>query len=287
MKEIENLKSKILKEYPRLKKDSKFKFRCHPGVSCFNNCCGDVNIFLTPYDIIRLKNHLGISSGDFLSKYTIAPFDRNLKYPVVMLKMEENEKKSCPFVGDEGCTVYEDRPWACRMYPLGLASPGEGNQEVKDDFFFLLEEDVCKGFREDREISVEGWLEDQGINDYNEVGKLFQEIALHPMIEEGQGLSEKKIDMFFMVCYNIDAFKAFVFESSFLDKFEVDDEAQRRIKNDDVELLKFGFEWLRFALFGERTMKIKETAAEAVTAEIKRKVELEQKLGIDKNKAAK
>jgi hypothetical protein len=93
--------------------------------------------------------------------------------------------------------------------------------------------------------------------------------------------------MFFMVCYNIDAFKAFVFESSFLDKFDVDETTQKRIENDDVELLKFGFQWLRFALFGERTVKIKQSAAEAVTAEIKRKVELEQKLGIDKKKAAK
>jgi len=284
MKEIENLKKKILKEYPRLNKDSKFKFRCHPGVSCFNDCCGDVNIFLTPYDIIRLKNRLGITSGEFLSKYTIAPFDRNLKYPVVMLKMEDDERKSCPLVSKDGCTVYEDRPWACRMYPLGLASPTEGNEEVTDDFYFLLEEDVCKGFKEDREISVSEWIEDQGIAEYDEIGRLFQEIALHPALQGDQGLSEKKIEMFFMVCYNIDAFKKFVFESSFLDKFDVDTATQEKIKNDDVELMKFGFNWLRFALFGEKTMQIKQAAAEAVQAEIKRKTELEKKLGIDKKK---
>ena len=122
-REIEKLKETILKEYPRLNLDSQFRFKCHKDVPCFNSCCGDVNIFLTPYDIIRLKNRLGITSGEFLAKYTISPFDENTKYPVILLKMEDNERKSCPFVSEAGCTVYEDRPWPCRMYPLGMASP--------------------------------------------------------------------------------------------------------------------------------------------------------------------
>ena len=63
MKEIEKLKETILKDYPRLTRDSEFSFACHPGVPCFNACCGDVNIFLTPYDIIRLKQKLGIKIG--------------------------------------------------------------------------------------------------------------------------------------------------------------------------------------------------------------------------------
>ena len=57
MKELESLKKTILEQYPRLKEDAEFNFACHPGVSCFNQCCSDVNIFLTPYDVLRLKNH--------------------------------------------------------------------------------------------------------------------------------------------------------------------------------------------------------------------------------------
>ena len=138
MREIEKFKEHILKEYPRLTKEDKFTFSCHKGVPCFNACCGDVNIFLTPYDIIRLRKNLGISSNELLKKYTISPFDKNLKYPVVMLKMEDNEKKSCPFVGLHGCGVYPDRPWACRMYPLGLASPGDNGDDLNEEFYFLL-----------------------------------------------------------------------------------------------------------------------------------------------------
>ena len=136
MNEMQNLKEAILKEYPRLKKDSEFKFSCHPGISCFNNCCGDVNVFLTPYDVIRLKNRLKISSQEFLDKYTFLPIDENQNHPVLMLRLNQDEDKTCQFVGPKGCTVYEDRPWSCRMFPLGVASPKDDGQG--DDRRFLF-----------------------------------------------------------------------------------------------------------------------------------------------------
>jgi len=257
MNEVENLKHQILKEYPRLDLDSEFTFSCHPGVTCFNNCCGDVNIFLTPYDVIRLKNRLGISSTELLKKHTIAPMDKNLKYPVILLQMGSNEKKTCPFVADAGCTVYEDRPWACRMYPLGLASPGEDSDELDHEFYFLLKEGVCQGFNESKKQTVRGWLSEQGIAEYNEMGEYFKEITTHKFFRDGGQLTPDKVEIFFLAAYDVDRFRKFVFESSLLKKFIVDDDFLARIKEDDVEMLKFGFQWLRFALFGEPTMKVR------------------------------
>jgi len=275
MREIENLKEAILKdenEYPRMDLDSKFKFRCHPGVPCFNQCCADVNIFLTPYDIIRLKNALGISSGEFISKYTLTPFDKNLHFPVLLLAMQDNDKKSCHFVGENGCTVYKDRPWACRMYPLGLASPKEGmTGPLQKEFFFLLKEDVCKGFQEDKEQTVRGWLESEGIGEYNELGELYKDLTLHKFFQEGGKLDHGRMEMFFNVCYNIDKFREFVFESSFLKKFVVDEELVEKMRTDDVELFKFGVQWLRFVLFGEDTMKIDGAVAATKEAELRAK----------------
>jgi len=268
MREIEKLKEAILKEYPRLNEDSIFNFRCHKGVPCFNECCGDVNIFLTPYDIIRLKTNLGITSEDFISKYTLTPFDKNLKYPVLLLKMEENDRKSCYFVTSEGCSVYEDRPWACRMYPLGQASPGDEAGALDKPFYFLLQESVCKGFNEDNPMTVSDWLKDQGINDYNEMGEYFKDLTLHKFFQDGGTLTPEKLEMFFMVCYNIDKFHNFLFNSTFFDKFEVDEVRIAKMKEDDVELLKFGYEWLRFSLFGEQTMKIKENVKNAKQKEL-------------------
>ena len=59
--------------------DSKIKFRCHPGVSCFTACCGNINIVLTPYDILCLRKRIGIDSDEFLLRYT-KPF--SLKRPI-------------------------------------------------------------------------------------------------------------------------------------------------------------------------------------------------------------
>ncbi len=281
MRELEKLKKAILEEYPRLTEDSTFTFRCHKGVPCFNDCCADVNIFLTPYDIVRLKNKLGITSGEFLARYTISPFDEKLLYPVVMLQMEDNEKKSCPFVTQDGCGVYEDRPWPCRMYPLGQASPKEGDQTLDQEFYFLLQESMCKGFNEDKKWTVAEWIADQGIDKYHELGELFKEIALHESLQHGKGMSAEKIDMFYMVAYDVDKFREFLFKSSFFDRFEVDEDTKYKLMEDDVELLKFGFKWLRFSLFGESTVQIKSDIYEAkkrhIEEELKRKEEKKPK----------
>jgi Fe-S-cluster containining protein len=271
MRDIEKFKEEILKEYPRLSEDSTFKFACHPGVPCFNDCCGDVNIFLTPYDILRLKKNLNMSSEKFLADYTIIPFDKELKYPIVLLQMQDDDKKSCPFVGENGCTVYEDRPWACRMYPLGMASPKEGGEGLDDEFYFLLEESFCKGFNEENTLTVADWMENQGINEYNKMGYYFKELTLHDFFQDGSDVTPEKIEMFFLACYNLDAFRDFLFSSTFFDKFEIDDATKELIKSDDVELLKFSYTWLRFALFGEKTLKIKSDVLEAKKQNLKEK----------------
>ena len=269
--EIERLKESILREYPRLNEQSEFCFRCHKDVPCFNACCGDVNIFLTPYDVIRLRKRLGITSGEFLSKYTISPFDENTKYPVILLKMEDNDRKSCPFVSAAGCTVYEDRPWPCRMYPLGLASPKDDPQVGQDEFYFVLNEDVCMGHREDHKYTVREWISDQGIAEYTEIGELFKDITLHDFFQKGGQLEPQKMEMFFTACYNIDKFRDFVFKSSFLQKFEVDQATQDKIRDDDIEMLKFGYRWIRFAFFGEDTIRIKSDVRAAKQQELAEK----------------
>ena len=271
MRERETRKTAILEEYPRLDENSVFNFSCHKGVPCFNDCCGDVNIFLTPYDIIRLKNQLGIDSGEFLKKYTISPFDENLKYPVVLLKMNDNEKKNCPFVTEDGCSVYSDRPWACRMYPLGLASPKDDSEQLNHEFYFLLKESVCKGFEFEKKWTVNDWLKNQGIDEYNKMGEYFKDITLHKFFLEGGNLPPEKIEMFFMVCYDLDKFWKFLFDSSFFDKFDIDEDTLNKIKNDEIELLKFGYIWLKFALFGEKTITVKTNVLEAKKTELDKK----------------
>ena len=257
MREIENFKNSVLKDYPRLGKNDTFTFHCHKDLSCFNKCCADVNIFLTPYDIVRMKNRLGISSTEFNLRYAVTLTDGRQIYPLVMLKMQDNEPKSCPFVSESGCTIYEDRPWACRMYPLGVASPRE-DMSGTEEFYFLLDEPDCLGLDEKKVWTIEKWLEDQGASHYDRMGAFFKEITLHDYFQRQNQLDPAKMEMFHMACYDLDRFRRFVFESSFLKRFEIETEQIERIRNDDVELLEFACTWLKFSIFGEPTLKIKD-----------------------------
>lgn len=259
MKNLERLKETVLKEYPRMNIDSTFKFSCHPQISCFNKCCADVNIFLTPYDVLRMKNRLGISSSEFMNKFTAMPIDRNQRFPVILFRMNDAQGKTCHFVDQEkGCSIYEDRPWSCRMYPLGLASPKEGNAEGDSDFYFLMEEDICKGHGENQEFSVREWLANQGIDEYDAKGREFKEITLHDFFEKGGQLNSQQMEMFYTACYDLDKFREFVFDTSFLERFAVEDETVKAMKEDDEVLLGFGFRWLRYCLFGEPTLTVKD-----------------------------
>ena len=162
------LEDEILADHPRLGPEDKIKFRCHPGVPCFNTCCADVNIFLSPYDVLRLTERLGISSTEFLEKYTLLPVQQDMNTPVVLLKMQDNEEKSCHFLTEEGCGVYTDRPWPCRMYPLGLATSKDTSDGWRGErFYFLLREEGCKGFGEAKEWTVREWMDDQEVDAFD------------------------------------------------------------------------------------------------------------------------
>ena len=155
------LEEQILKDAPRLGPDDRFKFACHPGVSCFNRCCGDVNIFLSPYDVLRMKKRLGICSTELLDKYCLVPVQKDMRTPVVILRMNDDEAKTCPFLTESGCGIYSDRPWPCRMYPLGLAAQKDTPDGWRGErFYFLLKEKGCQGFGEAKEWTVNEWIED-------------------------------------------------------------------------------------------------------------------------------
>jgi Fe-S-cluster containining protein len=252
LKGFELMKKAILDDFPRLGLEDTFRFACHDGLACFNVCCADVNIMLTPYDVLRMRTRLGLPSGEFLRRYTLAPRPQGMPLPVVLLKMKDDGKKTCPFVAGSGCTIYEDRPWPCRMYPVGMASSKDGKDGKEEEFYFLMREAPCDGLEEAKEWTVAGWMENQGVGPYNEMGDAFARLTLHPRLLQGQGLAPSRIEMFYMACYDQDKFRKFLFESTFFKRFDVNEERRETLATSDLELLKFAFLWLRFSLFGDK-----------------------------------
>ncbi len=242
-----------------LGKGDTFKFGCHSGLKCFTDCCGDVNIILTPTDVLKLSRKLCISTTEFLAKHTLTPITKDLHLPVPILKMNEEDKR-CPFLSPEGCGVYEDRPWACRMYPLGMGIPPARAGEQPEPVYFLFEDDFCHGRHESTQWTVTQWLEDQGIVQRDALDAGFRGVVSHPWFIGGRQLDPKRIEMFHMAFYDLDRFHAFVFESSFLERFDLDEDLVNNIRENDEALLEFAAQWLRFALFAEPTLKVRKTA---------------------------
>ena len=99
-KDFETELPDAIKEKRQLKDGDVFRFGCHKGVRCFTDCCRDINIFLTPLDVLRLSRKLGLNTQEFLDQYTITPITKDLHLPVLMLKMDEDNDKKCffPFI---------------------------------------------------------------------------------------------------------------------------------------------------------------------------------------------
>lgn len=240
--------------------NSTFKFRCHKGIGCFNRCCKHANILLTPYDIVRMKRRLGISSEEFLKRYTDIHIDEKSSHPYAVLKMMENNGGKCPFVTREGCCVYEDRPVNCRYYPVGqgLMIKGTESRKVNEEFYFFIKEPTCLGYQEDKEWTIETWRIDQGVDIYDEMNREWKEIQLRRDAPGEPKLDPKKQPLLYMASYDIDRFRKYVFESRLLDVIDVAKEDVENIKTDEIALMKFGFKYLKYILMIEEAFKVKE-----------------------------
>jgi hypothetical protein len=254
-----------LRDKRRLAPGSSFCFECHRGLDCFTQCCSDVNIVLTPADVLSLARRTGLGTGEFLDRHTLAPITKDLHLPVVMLRMGPGPEKRCPFVNESGCSVYESRPWACRMYPVGMALPPARAGVRPEPTYFLFEDDFCHGRKEGRTWSVEAWQRGQGVEAREALEEGFRELVGHPWFIGGRQLDPRRIEMFFMAAYDLDAFREFVFTTTFVKRFDLDDALVERLRTDDEALLLFGFRWLRFALFGEPTLRRRAAMAAGAT----------------------
>jgi len=234
--------------------DDTFKFSCSSGVPCFNECCKDVNQFLTPYDVLRLKRHFGpkynMSSGEFLEKYTTQHMGPETGLPVVCLKTDPADGFTCPFVSPQGCRVYDSRPSSCRTYPLArmLSRSRETGQITIQ--YGLLVEPHCHGHGQNCTQTVREWIDSQGIAPYDAMNdRMMDIISLKNRLIPG-ALDLKSRHLFSMACYDLDAFRKYLTDNFSYQRLGLSADSWKLLLEDDVELLKFSLNWLKQALFG-------------------------------------
>lgn len=240
---------KLVENLKKLHPDDTFRFSCHPAIECFNRCCRDLNQYLTPYDILRLKNRLELSSQQFLKRYTVCHMGPRSGLPVVSLRMIAEEDLNCPFVSPAGCRVYEDRPGSCRTYPLGRIAVRKPGGQACEESYFLVKEAHCLGHNEPREWTVRKWKKDQQLGTYNEMNDLMIGILSLNKRSGQRQLAEEEIDLFCMACYDLDRFKAFAFEKRLWEGPFGGEGLKEAIEEDDLALMRFAIEWIKGRLF--------------------------------------
>lgn len=237
---------------------SKIQFSCHTNVSCFNECCKQADLTLTPYDVLRLKDHLGMTSAEFLKKHTV-PFEiEGQGLPGIKMRTT-NEEPVCLLMDPEkGCTVYDARPSACRYYPLGLMSMKPFKASEAEQNYFIVKEEHCQGHCEDNFLTVDEYRTQQGVKDYDEFNWPWYQLVLKkkssgPTIGKPSSMS---LDFFFMCSYDVDRFRKFVVSPNFRTVYDLEDDFYNTLLEDDYALVKFGFRLLAQVLFGDKTVPL-------------------------------
>lgn len=79
-------------------------------INCLDcaNCCSTISPIITDRDIDKIAKALRMKPSEIVAKYLRIDEDNDYVY----------RNHPCPFLGsDNYCSIYEDRPKACREYP--------------------------------------------------------------------------------------------------------------------------------------------------------------------------
>jgi Fe-S-cluster containining protein len=233
----------------RLSWHSPFTFHCHAGLSCFNRCCRTPTIILSPYDILRLKQALEITSGEFLPRYTLRQSEPASGLPLVFLDAFRSAESACPFLGPQGCTVYPHRPAACRLFPITM-----GSQLTEDgvvDYYFCRRLDYCRGFDTEVEWTVADWMRNQGFAEYDQERRAWIEILLQAGLAAPRPLDAQIQELLATIAYDLDQCRRLLLAPAILAAYDLAGPALELLQRDDLALLRFSYRVLRSLLFEE------------------------------------
>ncbi|MDD5334121.1 MAG: YkgJ family cysteine cluster protein [Rhodoferax sp.] len=87
----------------QLQRDASFSHTCK---RC-TRCCRHYRIAVTPFDLLRLADKLGISTTEVIARHLDGS-----------QHLRRRKDGACEFLTDQGCAVHGGRPLVCRMYPL-------------------------------------------------------------------------------------------------------------------------------------------------------------------------
>jgi Fe-S-cluster containining protein len=124
---------------------------CGSG-GCSANCCTkSAPIILNPYEIALICRESGMSYEDLLD---VVETGRAKAFPLVMLPRDP----ACTFFTAKGCRIYQSRPLACRLYPLGRVFEQGRSHIVQPEL------NICSGLAPSPTRTVGNYLADQDVD---------------------------------------------------------------------------------------------------------------------------
>lgn len=144
----------------KLNRHSVFGYSC----SCCLLCCRFKTIQLNPYEIARLAGNRGISTTEFIARYTTTGGTI----------LESKQDGTCIFLDTEGCCVHFDRPLVCRLYPLGRHVDFLG----VENFSQMESEEGCQGIFH-KNGTIEQYLEAQGARPFLHAADRYLDLLWH------------------------------------------------------------------------------------------------------------
>jgi uncharacterized protein len=254
--------------YPEMGFDGSFNFTCGEHVSCFLACCTGTRIWLYPYDVLRISRFLGLTSTELLQRYCkffgssspdsspdSSPFAPDSPdspgFPVLLLKSADEGKGRCPFAMESGCTIYPDRPWICRLFPVIPVECRTDLTAEADRRFNILVWEGCCGVGNGPAVTIREWWRRAGIAAYEESYLDWQQLTedlkssgLLPLAGEAAG-------QFILGSYDLDLFRKKLLAGEFRKTLPLDKAELERAGNDDIFLLQVACRWLRKVLLEE------------------------------------
>jgi Fe-S-cluster containining protein len=235
-------------DYSELCFDDRFRFFCGPHLSCFVECCRGTRIWLYPFDVLRISRSLGLSTGAFLDRFCCYYDEDGPGYPILLLRSADEGRGRCPFAQDPGCTIYPDRPWICRLFPVSPRECRTDRTPDEERRFSIVEWEGCRGVRNGPEVSIREWFERSGTAIYDETYLDWQDLTLG--LREGGRLplTGAAAELFKLGSYDPDRLLDELATGNWQQELPLTLEELTAARHDDLALLALSCRWLHRVL---------------------------------------
>lgn len=234
--------------YTEMGFDGVFNFTCGRHVSCFLDCCTGTRIWLYPYDVLRISRYLGLSPSEFFQSYCKFYEPDEAGFPVLLFRSADNGQGRCPFVREDGCAIYPERPWICRLFPV---IPVECRTDLTPEAerrFNVLVWEGCRGIGCGQAVTIGEWWRRADIFTYEEAYLPWQRLleglkgsGRLPLTGEGE-------EQFILGSYDPDRFREKLLAGEFRNVLGLEQEELERAGSDDLFLMEVACRWLEKVL---------------------------------------